>query len=289
MSPSTPTAGPTPLGQLLSESFAYYKAHFAALAVGAVVFGVLTGLVGIYAAGKVQHSVTTMMGGMGMDMQKMEELSARMEAGDDTAAQELQALIANSAGTMDPEAAGLQAMSGIKSMLPFVGLAGLVSLLVSFVAHAYFALVAVEGKDVNGTLSRAGAVVLPLAGVSLWAFIRSFVWIPFLGWIVAIVIAPRFVASPLIFLAEGKGVMGSVSSSYARTRGYWAKIVGNVIVAALIMFVIAIVIDLVAAIVLSSVMPAMIVFKQIVSQFMMAFMCVFMVRLSHTILQNPRA
>lgn len=289
MSPSSTTAGPTPLGQLLSESFAYYKAHFAALAVGAVVFGVVSGAVGVYTAGKVQHSVTTMMGGMGMDMQKMEELSARMEAGDDTAAQEIQDLIANGAGAMNPEAVRMQAMSGVTSMLPFVGLAGLVSLLISFLAHAYFALVAVEGKDVNGTLSRAGAVVLPLAGVSLWAFIRSFAWIPFLGWIVAIVIAPRFVASPLIFLTEGKGITGSVSSSYARTKGYWGKIVGNAIVAGLIMFVITIVVDMVAGIALASVMPAMIVSKQIVSQFMMAFMCVFMVRLSHTILQNPRA
>lgn len=289
MSPSSATAGPTPLGQLLSESFTYYKAHFAAFAVGAVVFGVLTGLLGVYTAGKVQHSVNNMMGGMGMDMQKMEELSERMEAGDETAAQEIQDLIANGAGAMNPEAVGMQAMSGIKSMLPFIGFAGLVSLLVSFVAHAYFALVAVEGKDVNGTLARAGAVVLPLAGVSVWMFIRSFVWIPFLGWIVAIIVAPRFVASPLIFLTEGKGITGSVSSSYARTKGYWGKIIGNAIVAGLIMFVITIVIDILAGIVLSSVMPAMIVFKQIVSQFMIAFMCVFMVRLSHTILQNPRA
>ncbi len=283
------TAGPTPLGQLLSESFSYYKAHFVTLAVGAVIFGVLLGLLGAYSASKVAGTMDDVMGGMGLDMQKMEELSARMEAGDEAAVAELETLIAGGVGNMKPEQMGMQMMSSFKRVMPFVGLTGLLSLLLSFVAHAFYVLVAVEGKDVSGTFSRAKSVWLPLIGVSLWSFLRSFAWIPLIGIIPAIILGPRFVAAPLIYLTEGKGVMASVSSSYARTRGYWPKIIGNIIVAALIMIVASIVVGIVLGMVLPMMSPVTIVVKQVVSQIMMAFVVVFVVRLSHTVLQNPRA
>lgn len=289
MATSVPTAGPTPLGQLLSESFAYYKAHFVTLAIGAVVFGILMGLLGVYSAGKVQSSVSEMMGGMGVDLEKMEELSARMEAGDETALAELEAAIGGIAAPQNPEEAGMKAMSSMAKMMPFVGVAGLISFLLSFVAHAFYVLVAVEGKDVNGTMSRAQGALLPLVGVSLWSFLRSFAWIPLLGIIPAIILGPRFVAAPLIYLTEGKGVTASVSSSYARTRGYWPKIVGNVIVAALVMIIAGIVLGIVFGMALGTMSPVAIVVKQVVSQVLMAFMAVFIVRLSHTILQHPRA
>lgn len=283
---STPsTTGPTPLGQLLSESFSYYKAHIVTLAVGAVIFGVLMGLLGAYSASKVAGTMNDVMGGMGLDMQKMEELSARMEAGDEAAITELEVLIAGGVGNMDSDTM----MLTVANVMPFVGLTGLLSLLLSFVAHAFYVLVAVEGKDVNGTLSRVPGALLPLVGVSLWSFLRSFAWIPLIGIIPAIILGPRFVAAPLIYLTEGKGVTASVSSSYARTRGYWPKIIGNVIVAALVIIVALIVVGIALGMVLPMMSPVTIVVKQIVSQIMLAFLAVFVVRLSYTILQHPRA
>ncbi len=289
MDASASTAGPTPLGQLLSESFAYFKAHFVTLAAGAVIFGVLLGLLGAYSASHMAETMDDVMGGMGLDMKRMEELSVRMEAGDEAAVAELEALIAGGVGEMDPEKMGMQMLSSFKRVLPFVGLTGIISFLLSFLAHAFYVLVAVEGKEINGTLSRVQGVLLPLVGVSLWSFLRSFAWIPLIGIIPAIILGPRFVAAPLIYLTEGKGVMASVSSSYARTRGYWPKIIGNVIVAAIIMIVVSIVVGIVLGIVLPLMSPVTIILKQVISQVMMAFMAVFIVRLSHTVLQHPRA
>lgn len=289
MASSASTAGPTPLGQLLSETFSYCKAHVVPLVAGVVVFGVLSGFLGAYAASTVQRSVGGMMNGMGVDVNRMQELSARMEAGDESAMAELEEMLADGPGKMDEAVAAQKAMGMMTTLLPVVGFAGIISLLLGFLANAYYALIAVEGKDLNATLARVPGVILPLAGVSVWSFLRSFAWIPLIGIIPAIILGPRFVAAPLVYLTEGKGVMASVSSSYARTSGYWGKIIGNVIVAGLIAFVVSMVAGMILGAVLFAIPSLMIIVQKIVGQAMVAFLTVFVVRLASTVLQHPRS
>ncbi len=282
---SSPTAGPAPLGQLLSEAFEYSKAHARELFLGALVFGALIGILNAGFGTHVQRAVNQGMEDMGIDTERMQELSARMEAGDEQAMVELEAML----NGMQGGAAAKQMMGTMGAAMPYFGLATLLGLLISFVAYAYYALVAVEGKDLNTTIARAQKVLLPLTGVSIWSFLRSFIWIPIIGIIPAIILCPRFIAAPLIFLTEGKGVTASVSSSYARTRGYWGKIFGNSLVAAIIMIVVSIVLHVVLNVALSSAPIVLLVLSQIIAQCLMAVMIVFSVRLAHTVLQHPRA
>jgi len=293
MNPSQPIAGPAPLGLLLSETFLYCKAHWQSLAVGVAVFGVVTGLMGASLAAKTGDTVVRGMDQMGIDTDRMEELSGRIEAGDETAMAELETMLAGQFDGMNDEQMARTIMGPVGGMItemaPTIGVGIFVSFLLSLLAFAYYSLVAVEGKDVAGTLSRTKSVFLSLFGVNVWATLRSFVWIPILGLIPAIILGPRFVAAPLIHLMEGKGVMASVSDSYRRTRGYWPKIVGNVIVAAIIAIVTMMLLNVVVSMVLSAIPGAPIIANNILSQGMMAFMTVFAVRLSHTILQHPRS
>lgn len=309
MSPSTTSAGPARLGLLLSEAVAYYKAHWQSLLVGAVVFGLIMGVTQATIGAKTALTVGQGMNNMGMDTQRMEDLSARIEAGDEAAVAELEVLMRESFGDLSDDQAMAAGMGMMGDLAPALGLGMLVSILLGILAHAYYSLVAVEGKDIAGTLSRLPKVFLPLAGVSIWCFLRSFAWLIFvgpllalipggivlsvpltiLGIVLAIIFGPRFVAAPLIFLAEGKGVVGSVNESHRRTRGYWGKIVGNGLVAALCTMVVSMIIGMIIALVFSKMSMAGIVVHQVVGQLIMAFMTVFMIRLSHTILQNPRA
>jgi uncharacterized membrane protein (Fun14 family) len=233
------------------------------------------------------------MNDMGLDTERMQQLAERMENGDESAMDELEQMLAGEfdgmtdeqiAGRMMGPAAGMMA-----TMVPVIGLSVVVTWILSLLAFAYYAIVAVEGGDVNGTLSRVKSVFFSLFLVNLWSMLRSFIWIPILGLIPAIILGPRFVAAPLIHLAEGKGVTASVSESYRRTRGYWAKIVGNVIVAALIAIVVTIVVDMALGLFLMALPQALLIAKQVVSQAVAAYMAVFAVRLSHTILKHPIA
>ncbi len=291
--PSTPTHGPVPLGGLLSETFAYCKAHWQPLFVGVVVFGVVMGVVSASLAATAGGAMVKGMNDMGLDTQRMQQLAERMEQGDESAMDELEGLLAGEFdGMTDDQVAGRVGgpVAGMmKTMVPAIGVSVVVTWLLSLLAFAYYAIVAVEGKDVNGTLARVKSAFFSLFLVNLWSMLRSFIWIPILGLIPAIILGPRFVAAPLIHLTEGKGVTASVSDSFRRTRGYWAKIAGNVIVAALVAMVVTIVVDMVLGLLLMASPPAMLIAKQVVSQAVAAYMAVFTVRLSHTILQHPRA
>lgn len=290
---TTSSAGPTRLGLLLSESFAYCTAHWQTLLLGIVVFGVLNGLITLGLGAKALQTVNTGMESMGIDTDRMAELGERMEAGDEAALGELEALMNAQFGNMSDDDIAKKmvgpGMAMAKSLVPAIGLSILISILIGFLSNAYFALVAVEGKDIAGTMNRIPKVILPLFGVALWSFLRTFAWIPFIGIIPLIILGPRFVAAPLIYLTEGKGVMGSVSSSYARTRGYWGKIIGNVIVAAIIVYVAIIVVNIVLGMLLLSMIPVMVVVKQVVMAALPAFLTVFAMRLARTVLANPRA
>ena len=306
-----PSNRPALLGQLLSETTQYAKAHWQPLLVGAVVFGVILGGLNMVLGAQTALSVQRGMDNMDVDVERMEELSGRIEAGDEAALDELEAMLEDSFGDMTDQQMMQQGAAVAGQMAPAILLGALVSMLFGFLAHAYYSLVAVEGKDMSATIGRATKVMLPLAGVSILSFLRTFVWLPLLGlilvatnplaffWLLPIIViacvalgllfGPRFIASSLIYLAEGKGVSASVSESYRRTNGYWGKIVGNLLVMGLILFVASFVINMVLGIVLSSVPPALMILSQVVAQIFMAISTVFTVRLSHTILQHPRA
>ncbi len=293
-SASPSSVGPARLGELLSETVAYCKAHWQSLAVGVVVFGLVLGLVSAYFS---DHAGTAMMRGaeqLGIDTDRMQELNKRIEAGDAAALTELESMLSDQFENLSGEQVTQKMMgpfSGyVTTMLPVMGVAALISWLLFFLGNAYYSLVAIEGKDVGGTLERMKVTFIPLVGVTIWSVLRSFVWIPIIGLIPAIILSPRFIAAPLILLAEGKGVMASVSESYARTRGYTGKILGDMIA----MFIIVGIPSGIMSTIFDSmsffgVLSVRFIVVQIVSQVIIAFMTVFAVRLAHTILQHPRA
>jgi len=88
--------------------------------------------------------------------------------------------------------------------------------------------------DVGEALSVTSRTILPLFGMFLWVIVRSFIWIPFIGILIAIILGPRFILSPLYLLQQKKGVIESVSQSYKATPRILGKIMGNLLVAGLL-------------------------------------------------------
>lgn len=287
----SPISGPVRLGQLLSMAYAFCKVHTKTIIVASIIFGTiasfLAGTLQLSAAGKMGM----MMENMGMDMQKIEDLTERMQAGDDSASQELQAIMQNRFGSMsDEEAANLGRSIGMnvfRGLLPQIGVGLVIGLILLVVANIYYLLLALGEKDPMKIAKRIPGLFLPVLGVWVWTFLRSFVWIPIVGWVVAIIIGPRFALSSVILVQERKGVMESVRSSYARTNGYWGKIVGNLIVMALCVMLASIVVGIATSIIGSlSVWTAQ--WLSSVAQYVfMAFATVFMVQLALTIMANP--
>lgn len=143
---------------------------------------------------------------------------------------------------------------------------GLGSFVSALCAGMMFWILATEGKDDMPTLFRRGAAfILPLIGIQIWSFLRSYAWIAIIGMMVlaygvstdiialsavgfllliaggiaALVYTPRFMPAPVIYLTEKKGIKESVESSYKRTEGYWGKLVGNSLLFGICMWLVA--------------------------------------------------
>lgn len=280
------------LGQLLSMSYTFCTRAWKPILIGALVFGTIAALLQGTLNIKAQYKSMSMMENMGVDMEKMQELSTRISMGDASAGEELRLMMEGEFGDMSEEEMSAYAANLSKNvffeMSPILALSFLISFLLSVLAGAYYLVLAVHSeKDPQKAAGRLPKLYFPLLGISIWTFLRSFVWIPVLGIIPAIILGPRFVAAPLIHMQEKKGVLASVSESYRRTNGYWGKIIGNMIVMCVCLAVVSIVVGIVASFfgVISPWLTDWIV--SVMSYVLMAYAVVFTVQLSLTVFANP--
>ncbi len=274
------------VGTLLKGSWSYFTAHAKPILIAAVVFGVLMFGMQVVFESKTNRSMEQRFG----DIDQMEDLAERIEDGDEEAFQEMmmQLGIMGDSGDIDEETARKAASDLIGNMLPMFSVFLLVMMVITIIATTFYTVLAIEGsQDFMVTLRRVPALILPMLGVWIWSFIRSFAWIPIIGVIFAIVLGPRLVMSSVILIKEQKGVFESVSLSYSRSRGYWGKIVGNCIVGSLAVmlavFVLSILVELVGTV---SVTGAAILAAALQSA-ATAYGTIFIVRLTNTICANP--
>ncbi len=287
MSPSTSMT--IPLGQLLSDSWAFCKTYWKPILIAAAVFGTVASIVTASVAGTAAWKAGGMMDDLGIDMQRMEDLGERIQDGDESAMEEMESIFQDRFGNMSDEETGEMAVGMtvrmFRAMAPMLGLSALLMLALWVISSAYFLRLSLSAtQDVMAPVKPAFSLFFPLLGVWIWSFLRSFAWIPIIGLIPAIILGPRFALAPVIMATEKKGVTESVRLSYDRTKGYWGKIVGNAIVASLCVFLAMIVIDIVASI-LGSIIPLVGLWVVPVGKYVtMAFMVVFMTKLSMTIM-----
>jgi hypothetical protein len=280
----------TPLGQLLSQSVELFKKHMVTIAVGALVLGILIALAQGFLAVRVRQGATQMMQQMQIDPNQMEDIQKRMEAGDETAGADLQKMMEkNFEGMNKEQTSAAMAGIGIKlflQSLPFIGVSMLVVTILSLIGSFYYFFVALDEGTMQESFHKALTHFFPLLGMGLWIFLRSFVWIPFVGIIIAIFLWPRFTLSPIIMMREKLGVFDSVRASYKRTEGLWGKIVGNMIVAGVLVWVVAVVLSIVFSIISREVGFFL---NAIVMQGMIAFLVIFKTKLALTVLGNTKA
>lgn len=275
---------PETIGALLGGSWAFFTKNIKTIFIGSVVFGLLLG--GSQFA--LQQSTMGALENNFGNTDKLMDLTKRMEAGDSAALEEYLAEMEAMGGEGEMAA---QMMAGVfTSMLPGIGLAVIVSLIITLVSSGYYMVIAIEGHQSAGpAFGRALSLALPLLGVWLWAFIRSFAWIPIIGFIPALILGPRLLFSSVILVNEKKGVMESVKLSLGRSKGYWLKIVGNFIVMAICIMLVSMVAGFGLAFVGAASPIANVVLSGIVGQLTSAFGAIFMVRLATTVMQNPKS
>lgn len=281
------------LGTLLSGTFAYYKTKFVPVAIGAVVFGALMYGAQLYFQ---QESMNMMQGNPYANMDHLEELAKKAEGGDEAAMKQLMEEAAMMMGEgmegmegMDKEAmAEKMAMNMIKGVLPAFGMFFVISMLISVVAGVYFLVLGIDATaTAQSAFGKVPSLVLPLLGVWIWTFIRSFAWIPIIGIVFGLYFGPRLIMSPVILVKEKLGVMGSTKASIERSKGYWGKIFGNLFMVGLAMWVVMFVVSVPLGMMAHTASLLMSV-SMVVSYFITAYIMFFIVKLTDTITLNPK-
>jgi len=276
------------LGTLLSGSWKTFTAYKKPILTASVVFGlVLFGLQAVLAE-KTVGSMEKQFG----NIQQMQELTERIEAGDQEAFQEMMMKMGmvGDDGEINEEALEDAATGLIGKTLPMFGLFFVTMMVLTLISSTFYFVLAIEGsQDFMATLRKVPSLIFPMLGVWIWSFLRSFAWIPVLGIIPAIIIGPRLIMSSVILVQEKKGVFECVSLSYARSKGYWGKIVGNSIVSALVVMIAMLLISVGVGFIAASSEMGGAIAGAILQSATTAYATIFIVKLSNTISANPFA
>ncbi len=287
----------TPLGSLLSQSWSRFRAGLVPILIGALVFGSLLAIVQAGLINEAQRGADTFMDGLGLDTARMEELGRRIEAGDEDAVREMMAGLEgfnqNLEGmTEDQQAAFFREniLGSFAGMLPALGLGALLSFLLGALSLTYFSILALRGTADPVMIGRqTPGLFLPMLGLMIWITLRSFIWIPIIGIIPAVILGPRFIASLVYLVRDGKGILESARLSYGATRGYWAKIMGNGIVLMIILTAVAFVLNILLGVIGAFTADVVALWGiSVVQQLISAFAILFGVRLALTVMENPR-
>jgi magnesium-transporting ATPase (P-type) len=216
----------------------------------------------------------------------MQNLQQRIQAGDQAAEEELTQMMQQIGGEQQQEVLAGAMVSWLSDILPMMGASMLLMLVISLIASAYFLLIALNEKATfQEALVGASRLIIPLFLLSLWIFVRTFMWIPFIGIITGIILGPRFALSPVLLVRDHKGVFESATMSYEKTNGFWGKIFGNMIVAGIVVFVAQMVLGFLIGILGMRIAGFLL---PVVQMLVTAFITIFAVKLALTIEQNPQ-
>jgi|CXWL01.1.fsa_nt_gi hypothetical protein len=199
-------------------------------------------------------------------------------------------------------------------------------IVISFLNYAYYLSVFIDQqKDMTSGIRGAGRLVWRLIGMSVVVFLRTYSWIILLsvplfimgraytplaflvivfGIACAIIRGPRFFLAPILIAGGDANVRHAVSESYAKTKGYWGKIVGNVILISLFCMILIIIVSMILGMLVgiagvslnmkanTSVAMTLSVVTMLlygyISQLYQAYISAFHVKLAATIIASPR-
>jgi hypothetical protein len=218
----------------LKEAFGFCVKFKVPVLIGAVVFALLTTAVQI----GVKSSVGLPVGSLEDVGTKLEDLSGKIEEGDTEAINKAMGELGmvgkdGQVGITNPAA-----LLFTPQLIGTMGLMTVIMMIIILMTNAYFLVLPIEKISSFGKgFKRALQLFLPLLGLGIWAMLRSFAWIPFVGIIFAFYYFPRFIFAGVIFVKEKKGIRESVRICIERTKGKWVGIVLNYIGLIIITFV----------------------------------------------------
>lgn len=143
------------------------------------------------------------------------------------------------------------AFAFIVNVAPWIFLSFLLNTIILFIACVFFLLLA-GGSVASGyeTVCRLPMMTLRMLLLLFWFFVRSFLWIPFFGPLIAFVMIPRLILAPAVLANGQMGIFESLRESLRRTKHRWfrvlASLLGLVMISVATLFVLVVLASLVS-------------------------------------------
>lgn len=234
---------------VLKGSWVLFWRSIKTLFIAALVLG------GIYAVAvhvttrSMQYDTGRLMQGFGLSEERLRDLARRAEEGDEGAMLQLMQEVDSTAARFRSmtqaernahiEEQARAAYSGLGSRL---ALFSLISLLLALAGMLYSLIAYLEDHEhVLEVIRRTAHLFFSMMSVWLWVFVRSGLWLMFLGLIpflhmllpVGVLLAavagaillPLYMVAPAVLVSERTSPADAVKRSFARSRGHWGKIV----------------------------------------------------------------
>lgn len=277
---------------LLQESWTTYRSLMRPVLAGAIVFGVVIGLGGLSLQKGVMHQLgaelAQLEGMENVSEKQMQELLIRIQKGDEQSVEELREHMTVASTLMGVESIDMAKLPIMMNLVRFVSVFAILMWCITAISSVYYLVLATDKLcSTAAAMKRSLQVLVPLIGLGIWISIRSFIWVPFVGFIVAIVLMPRFLPAPVLLLQGEKGIMNIVSQSYVRTRGYWWKIMGNILAAMLCSLIAFIAFNVSLRTLAGGSVVALSLGSAVISQLVTAYITFFVAALSNTVLGHP--
>ncbi len=254
---------------------------------GALVFGTVMAVLQVNLRKTVMERGSVMMENLGANADQFKQLMDKANGGDSDAAQELAKQMADLGSKNAADMVGAQMAGVAKGMFPSLGMAAVLSALVGVLSATYFILLALRQQSADVVASSIPSLALPMIGLWIWTFIRSFAWIPLIGVVFALYYYPRFLAAPIFLVEQDKGVFDSVKMSLQSTEYYWGKIMGNVLTLGLLFVIASIICGLVIGAIFGPASYVTIWATSVISQIFAGIGSVFAMKLAKTVMANP--
>lgn len=229
----------TSFGQVCTRTVTLLKMHVRPMLIGALSFALLSAVVAAaigQKVGGIQEQIMLSADITGEQLQTAVDHRVRVFTDADVSklTQEFRARTSSfsDGGTLTEEEATLAFIAGVG---PWLLLSVLLSGAILFLAALFFLLLAAGGRQSPSEIAaRIPGKILPMIGLSLLLFIRSFIWIPLVGWLVALYLGPRMSLAPAILASGEAGIAESIRLSMRRTKGRWAFLLFSLIGAGLL-------------------------------------------------------
>ncbi|MBT7337186.1 hypothetical protein HN801_00580, partial [Candidatus Peregrinibacteria bacterium] len=158
---------PESFTSLLQKSWTYFTGHIKPILIAAVTFGVVLHVAQTSLTHSAMGSVEDRLGSI--DIEKMEDLSERIENGDEQAFQEMMAEfgVLGEGGEIDEEEMEKLAMGFLKKFIPVIGVFTVVMMILSLVSFTYFSILALDDtQSALHVFRRTPGLILPIIGIS---------------------------------------------------------------------------------------------------------------------------